>query len=147
MAIAGLSMAHQQITYRVIGCAMDVHNHLGPGLKEAAYHRALSASLTDAGLSYEEEKPVDVLFESTRVGRLYLDHVVEGTVVVEEKALSHLLTNDELAQVITYLAATGLPVGLLLNFGRQRLQYRRILPPRNVDSWRDRARRYARLRQ
>jgi len=53
-------------------------------------------------------------------------------------------TNDEVAQVITYVAASGLPVGLLLNFGRGRLQYKRILPPKNIEAWRDRIRRYAR---
>jgi len=132
----------QDITYRVIGAAMAVHNALGPGLKERAYHHALSVELEKAALSYEEEKPVEIFLDDVSVGLLYMDHVVEGEVIVEEKALSHMLTEEEVAQVITYLAATGLPVGVLLNFGRQRLQYRRILRPRKLDAWQERISRY-----
>ena len=75
-------------------------------------------------------------------GLLYIDHLVEDQVVVEEKALSHLLTDEEVAQVITYLAATGRRAGLLVNFGRPRLEYRRILPPKKLDEWQNRIRRY-----
>ena len=136
----------EDVTYRVIGCAMKVHNQLGPGLTEMMYHRALSRSMDEAGLSFEEQKCVEVAFEGKRLGLLYLDYLVEKSVVVEEKALSHLLTAEEVAQVVTYLAATGLPVGLLLNFGRSRLQYKRILRPTNVRSWPENAGRYLRKR-
>ncbi len=123
---------------------MKVHNQLGPGLREVVYHRALSISMEEAGLSFEDEKPVEVVFDDARVGLFYLDHLVEGSVVVEEKALSHLLTSEEVAQVITYLAATGLQVGLLLNFGRRYLEHKRVLPPQKLAPWRDRVRRYMR---
>src|SRR5688572_13690297 len=116
---------HQDVTYRVIGAAMKVHNQLGPGLRETLYHRALSVAMREAGLSFEFEKPVQVELDGEFVGMLFLDHFVEGAVVVETKVLSHLLTNDEVGQVITYLSATGAPVGLLLNFGRPRLEYKR----------------------
>lgn len=132
----------EETTYKIIGCAMRVHNKLGPGLREIHYQRALSAELEEAGLSYEVERPVEICVDDTFVGRLYLDHLVEEQIVIEEKALSHLLTQDEIAQVITYLCATGLQVGLLLNFGRRRLEYKRIFPPKNVTQWRDRIRRY-----
>jgi len=132
----------EETTYKIIGCAMRVHNKLGPGLREVHYQRALSVELEETGLSYEVERPVEVYSDDTFVGRLYLDHLVEEQIVVEEKALSHLLTQEEIAQVITYLCATGLNVGLLLNFGRRRLEYKRIFPPRNVTQWRDRIRRY-----
>jgi len=81
-----------------------------------------------------------------KVGTWMVDHLVEKVVVVEEKALSHLLTADEVGQVITYLAATGLPVGLLINFGRTRLEYKRILPPKKLDGWQGRMGRFARTR-
>ena len=136
-------ITHQDLTHRIIGAAMRVHNELGPGNREAVFQRALSSALTDANLSFEEEKPVDLTFDGEWVGLLYLDHLVEDAVVVEEKALSHLLTDEEVAQVITYLAATGAPVGLLFNFGRSRLEYKRILPPAKFDDWRARVRRYA----
>src|SRR5574341_2417700 len=118
----------QDLCYRIIGAAMAVHNKLGPGLKEIAYHRALSMELEGAGLSYEEERPVEVPVDGVVLGLLYLDHVVDGRVIVEEKAFSHMLTDEELAQVITYLAATGFELGVLVNFGRSKLEYRRALP-------------------
>lgn len=120
----------------------SVHNKLGPGLKDSAYHKALSAALLDEGLSFEEEKPVEFVMDGVAVGLLYLDHLVEDAIVVEIKALSHMMTNEEVAQVITYLAATGFTVGLLINFGRRRLEYKRILAPKKLDEWRNRIQRY-----
>ena len=132
----------QDVTYKIIGAAMPVHNALGPGLKESAYHRALSHELERAGLSYEEERPVEIFLDGAAIGLPHLDHLVADSIIVEEKAFSHLLTNEEVAQVITYLAVTSLSVGLLLNFGRASLQYKRILPPKNFTAWRNRIRRY-----
>jgi GxxExxY protein len=96
-----------------------------------------------AGLSFEEEKAYEVTLDESRIGLLYLDHLVERSIVVEEKSFPHLLTNDEIGQVITYLAVSEAPLGLLLNFGRQKLEYRRILPPKKFAEWRERAARYA----
>jgi GxxExxY protein len=134
---------YDDITYRIIGAAMRVHNVLGPGLREGIYQRALSEQMRAEGLSFEEEKAVEVFLDGVRVGLLYLDHLVEDAVVVEIKALRHRLTQDEVGQVITYLAATGHKVGLLFNFAGRSLEYKRILPPRKLDDWRQRIRRYA----
>lgn len=136
------AIPHSDLTFRVIGCAMSVHNRLGPGLREGHYQRALAVEMESAGLTHEPEKAVEIHLDGTRVGLLYLDHLVEGTVVVEVKALRHKLTNDEIGQVITYLAATGLQVGLLLNFGGRSLEYKRILPPQKLDDWKSRIGRY-----
>jgi GxxExxY protein len=132
----------EDVTFKIIGAAMVVHNAMGPGLKESAYHHALSLELQRSGLGFVEEMPVQIQLDGTIIGRLYLDHLVEGSVVVEIKALSHMLTAEEFAQVITYLVATGHPVGLLVNFGRKRLEYRRILPPKDSQAWTQRIRRY-----
>jgi GxxExxY protein len=134
---------HADLTYRIIGAAMKVHNELGPGLNEVIYQRALSVAMRDDNLSFEEEKPIELTFDGEWIGTLYLDHLVEDRVVVEEKSFPHLLTDEEVAQAITYLAATGAAVGLLLNFGRGRLQYKRILPPAKLEEWQNRARRHA----
>ena len=134
--------ASDRLTYPVIGAAMRVHNRLGPGLKEAFYQRALSQELEAAGVSFVAEQTVQIVLESGHVGLLYLDHFVANELVVECKALSHLLTNEETAQVITYLCVTSTRVGLLLNFGRKYLEYRRIFAPRNTDDWRTRIQRY-----
>ena len=134
---------HQEMTYRIIGCAMAVHNRLGPGLREGIYQRALAVEMDSAGLSHVDEKPVEVFVDGASVGLLYLDHMVEDALIVEVKALRHQLTDDEVGQVITYLAATGLKVGLLLNFARKSLEYKRILPPKKLDAWKERIKRYA----
>jgi GxxExxY protein len=131
-----------RLTYPVIGAAMRVHNRLGPGLKEAMYQNALSLELEQLSLSFVAEQKVEINVDEGFLGLLYLDHLVEDELVVEEKAFSHLLTDEEVAQVITYLCATGKPVGLLLNFGRNRLEYKRVFVPRNIDMWRSRIRRY-----
>jgi GxxExxY protein len=116
------------LTYRIIGAAMTVHNALGHGYKEAIYERALAAELTRLGIAAQIQYPVEVEHAGVPVGLFYLDLFVESVVVVELKAFSHQLTNDELAQIINYLKATGAAVGLLFNFGRRRLEYRRVFP-------------------
>ncbi len=136
------AIPHQDITYRIIGAAMRVHNKIGPGYREIFYQRALKAELETEGLNVEEERSFDLYVDDRFIGRIYLDHLVESNVVVELKAFHHLLTEEEVAQVIGYLAATDLKVGLLLNFGRKRLQYKRILQPRDVAGWPDRIQRY-----
>jgi len=118
-----------QLTYRIIGAAMAVHNQLGPGFKEEVYEKALWVELNQRGIASECQFQVQVEHGGEVVGVFYLDLLVENQVVVEVKALSHQLTNDELAQVLNYLKAAEMPVGLLFNFGRRKLEYRRIFPP------------------
>lgn len=125
-------MPRTDVTFRVIGVAMAVHNELGPGHREEVYQRAMVKRLPEAGLVVEEGVPVEVSLDGGTLLTHYLDLRVEHDVIVELKALSHPLTSDDLAQVIDYLAATGYPVALLLNFGRDRLEYRRILPPKKI---------------
>ena len=128
---------HSNITYLIIGAAMNVHSKIGPGHKEAVYQKMLTDEMVSRGLSVEPELAVQIVVDDKVYGLLYLDHLVNECVVVECKALAHLMTAQEIAQVITYLAATGLPVGLLLNFGRGRLQYKRIFRPKKLDDWKD----------
>ena len=111
------------LTYRVIGAAMAVHNSLGPGYKEEVYERALYAELAQRDIGVERQFAVEVHHEGVQVALFYLDLFVESAVVVEVKALSHQLTNDERAQVINYLKATNAPVGLLFNFGRAQAEF------------------------
>jgi GxxExxY protein len=133
---------YQDITYKIIGGAMRVHGRLGPGLKEVHYQRALAMELREVGLSASEEYNVEVHDKDRWLGRSYLDLLVEDSVIVEIKAFPHLITNEEIAQVICYLAATGYKVALLFNFGRKRLQYKRILPPNILEGWQDRIQRF-----
>lgn len=131
------SIPHQDITYRIIGCAMRVHNRLGPGLREKMYQRALTAEMRTDGLEVSEEYEVDVYDDDVWIGKAYLDHWVENKVVVEVEAFPHFLTKTEIAQTIGYLAVTNAPVGLLINFGRKRLDHQRILLPKDLQEWKE----------
>jgi GxxExxY protein len=129
------SIPHQDITYRIIGAAMRVHRRMPRGLKEKHYQQALTAEMVQDGLTSPEEYHLEIYDGQVWLGRLYLDHWVNECVVVEDKAVAHQVGDDEVAQVIAYLAATGAKVGLLLNFGRARLEYKRILPPKALQGW------------
>jgi GxxExxY protein len=96
-----------ELTYKIIGLAMEVHNELGYGFKEEVYEKALEAKLNHAGIESFRQYEVFVDYEGERVATFYLDLFPEQRVVVEIKAFSHQLTNDEVAQVINYLKATG----------------------------------------
>jgi GxxExxY protein len=122
------------LTYRVIGAAMAVHNQIGAGFKEEVYEKALEVELNRLGIEVQRQYPVPVEYQEEQVALFYLDLFVENQIVVEVKAFSHLLTNDELAQVINYLKATGAPVGLLFNFGRRKLEYKRIFPGKGAQA-------------
>lgn len=115
------------LTYRIIGAAMAMHN------REEVYERALAAELLAQGIASETQYPVQVWDGEVLVAQFYLDMFIQGLVVVELKAFFHQLTGDELAQMINYLKATKAPVGLIFNFGRQRLEFRRVFPD-TVDS-------------
>jgi len=121
------------LTYRVIGAAMAVHNSLGPGFKEEAYEKALEIELNQHNVTVQRQFPLTVKYKNETVAIFYLDLWVDNQVVVEVKALSHQLTNDETAQVINYLNAAQSRVGLLFNFGRRSLEYKRIFPPKTVN--------------
>lgn len=120
------------LTYRIIGAAMAVHNEIGYGFKEEVYEKALEVKLNQIGINVERQYQVIVEYEGETVAIFYLDLFAEEKIVVEIKAFSHQLTNDELAQVINYLKATGAPVGLLFNFGRRKLEYRRVFPGKDM---------------
>jgi GxxExxY protein len=125
---------YDDLTYQIIGCAMAVHRKLGPGLREDSYQRDLEIHLAEKGLSFEAQVSLEVrdsLEGDVLIGYYIPDFIVAEKIVVEIKALKGL-ENGHLAQVIGYLAVTGCPVGLLLNFGRRSLEYRRILPPKDV---------------
>jgi GxxExxY protein len=129
-----LTTPYDTLTYKIIGCAMAVHRELGPGLGENSYQRSLANYLSDAGLSFVQEKLFSVFDDPDQqrlVGYYIPDFVVEDAVIVEIKALRGL-DNSHLAQIIGYLAISGCPIGLLINFGERSLRYRRVFPPQKV---------------
>jgi GxxExxY protein len=118
---------HEDITYRAIGAAMAVHRRLGPGHKEVMYQRALEAEFEKVGLAFEAQKNLEVYDEERLIGYYIPDFIVEGKVIVEIKAFATVHVKY-LGQVITYLNHTGLPIGLLINFGERNLRHRRVFP-------------------
>lgn len=124
---------HQDITFQIIGACMAVHNDLGPGHREGAYQRALALEFARVGLSFESQVPVEISNDEGAVVQLYiLDYSVDKAVIVEIKAQSHNLTNDDVAQVIDYFAGSDCQVALLINFGRPRLEWKRLFPPKKI---------------
>jgi GxxExxY protein len=108
------------ITERIIGCAVEVHRHLGPGLFEATYEAALCVEFGLAGLGFQRQVPVPMQYKGQTVGDFRVDLLVEDQVVVEVKAVERFDPLFE-AQVLTYLRATGKRVGLLINFNSKML--------------------------
>jgi phosphoribosylaminoimidazole synthetase len=123
------------LTFKVNGFAMQVHNEIGPGHAEKFYQRRLAELCRDVGLAVEMEKRVEVWIANKMVGYLKLDLWIDEQLVVECKALMRPVGNEEIGQVLTYLAATASPVGMIYNFGLSRLENRRILPPQSVREW------------
>ena len=116
-----LDTAPDHRTERIIGCAIEVHRELGPGLLEAPYHAAMCIALSAAGLAYEREKPIPALFKGLRVGDYRPDLIVNNEVVVEIKSVERY-DAVFLAQMLTYLRITNLDVGLIINFNRPQLK-------------------------
>lgn len=109
---------HSELTDAVICCFYNVYNKLGYGFLEKVYENSLAIALKSHGLSTEQQYPIQVSFEGQIVGEYFCDLLVEGKVIVEIKATRQLLPEHE-AQLLNYLKATDIEVGLLLNFGPQ----------------------------
>jgi GxxExxY protein len=119
-------MKHEEITERIIGVFYQVYNELGHGFLEAIYEEAMVVALSDAGLRVERQVPVPVCFRGRVIGDYKADLLVESKVLLELKAVRRLEPAHE-AQTIHYLRATHIEVALLLNFGAQRAELRRLI--------------------
>lgn len=122
-------MEHEHLTRAIIGCAMIVHRALGPGFLESVYQNALAWELQSAGIPVECERRLEVRYRKVIVGEFVADMIVAERVLVELKAVRALATAHEV-QLVNYLTATGIEVGLLLNFGTDRLTLKRRNQPR-----------------
>ena len=122
-------MEKDELTYKIIGCAMKVHSTLGAGFQEVIYQRCLGVEFDRAGLAYVREQEHTIYYEGYNVGTRRADFVVEEAIVVEIKALVNL-ENVHLAQAKNYTVAYDFPKGLLINFGSTRLQYKLMFNPK-----------------
>jgi GxxExxY protein len=118
-------MIQDGLTKSILGACFEVMNELGAGFLESVYEKALLIVLREKGMAATSQVPLPVHFRNQVVGDFYADVLVENKVIVELKTAKRLVP-EHLAQVINYLKATNLETGLLVNFGNQKLEYRRL---------------------
>jgi len=119
-------LLHERTTGRIIGTAFEVHDQLGHGFLERVYQRAMQVELLRRGATAEIEKRIQVQYKGVVVGDYDADLIVDGCVAVEIKVAPQYDKRDE-AQLLNELKATGLKVGMLVNFGRTKLEYKRLV--------------------
>ena len=120
------NILHSDLTFEIIGTAMEVHRVLGPGFLESVYQRGVETELGTRNIPFEFQKRILVEYKGRSLGEHVLDLVVDRRVVVELKAVKDLTDQHE-AQILSYLKASGLAVGLLINFAKSSLEHRRII--------------------
>ena len=120
------NIKHKDITEKIIGAAYKVHNNLGSGFLEKVYQNSLAIELRSLGFLFDIEKPVKVHYRGEIVGDYIADIIVDGKVILEIKAIKELSSIHEV-QLVNYLKATGIEVGLLINFGKSVQIKRRVM--------------------
>ena len=119
--------------FRIIGAAMEVSNHLGCGFLEAVYQEALGIEFADRRIAYEAQKRIEISYKDTVLSKEYVaDFLCMDRIIVEIKAIK-AITGVEEAQLLNYLKATGLPLGLIVNFGSKKLEWRRYANTKSDD--------------
>ena len=116
---------YSELTSKIIGCAMTVHRTLGNGFQEVIYQKALAIEMRMAGIEFNREFEMPIFYRETRIGTRRVDFLVEGIVSVELKAVTKV-EDVHFAQAINYLEAYNLEVGLLINFGENSLNFKRL---------------------
>ena len=117
-------MLHSELTEKIIACAYAVYNKMGYGYLESVYERCMLIELADIGLNAEAQKPLKVLYKGQIVGDFVADVIVNDTVIVELKSVSKIVKAHEI-QLVNYLVSTGKPVGLILNFAKDKIEVKR----------------------
>jgi GxxExxY protein len=120
-----MALLYEELTKQILQVCFEVSNELGAGFLESVYQNALQIALRQKGLKVEAQKPIAVMFRGENVGQFFADLLVDDKVIVELKAVRSILPEHQ-AQVINYLKATGIEVGLLVNFGVPKLEYHRL---------------------
>ena len=118
-------MLHEELTGKILQACFEVSKELGAGFLESVYEKSLLVALKQKNLQAAAQIPLLVKFRGVIVGEFYADILVEGKVLIELKAVS-ILANEHYAQILNYLKATNLEIGMLINFGSPKLEYRRF---------------------
>ena len=117
-------MQHSEITEKIIACAYKVYNKMGYGFLESVYEKCMLIELAETDLNVETQKPLKVLYKGRAVGDFVADMVVDDTVIVELKSVSKIIKAHEI-QLVNYLVTTNKPVGLILNFAKDKVEVKR----------------------
>jgi GxxExxY protein len=120
------------LTHRIIGCAMKVHSTLGGGFREFIYQRALALEMEQAGLFFSQEQEMEIFYLGTLIGTRRVDFFIEKRIMLEIKAADELLPRHKL-QAINYLEIYGVADGLLINFGGPSLEFKRLYNKHKVN--------------
>jgi GxxExxY protein len=119
-------LLYEELTYTIVGAAMEVHRELGPGFFEVIYQKALAYELTLRGIAFEQHRLLPVCYKGQLLGEYEADLVVEGKVILELKAVS-TINQAHIAQARHYLTSTGLRLALVINFGAKSLEHKRVI--------------------
>jgi GxxExxY protein len=122
----GENIVYRELSFKIVGCAMAVHKALGPGFPEAVYERALEIELKKRGLAFERQKTFRVSYDGEVVGEFRADFAIEDKVILELKAVSEMPGIFE-RQLHSYLQVSQLRLGILMNFGKEKLETKRIV--------------------
>jgi GxxExxY protein len=117
---------HKELSFKIIESCFEVHNILGSGFSEKIYEEALIKELENRGIGYERQKLIEVFYKGDKIGEYRLDLVVDGKIILELKAVTELNSIFE-SQLLSYLKATGMKLGILVNFGGKKVEYKRIV--------------------
>jgi GxxExxY protein len=124
---------YKELSFKIIGAAMEVHSILGPGFLESVYQAALEKELTVRGILFQHQVELPVKYKGDVIGIYKADLVVENKIIVEIKGISRLNSSHD-AQALHYLAATGFQLAILINFGTSSLEHRRVVKTENKNS-------------
>ncbi|RJR40668.1 MAG: GxxExxY protein [Desulfobacteraceae bacterium] len=119
-------LIEKEVTFRVVGCAMEVMNALGHGLREKTYERALCVELRHQGIQFEQQHAYPVFYRSEQVDEYIPDLEVEGRLVVEIKTVERII-DEHIGQVLNYLRITGLKAGVIFNFKHAKLEWKKVV--------------------
>lgn len=119
-------VVYKELSFKIIASCFEVHNILGPGYSEKIYEEAVSKELRNRGIGHERQKLIEIYYKGEKIGEYRLDMVVESKIILELKAVSELNNTFE-AQLLSYLKATGMRLGILVNFGGKKVEYKRIV--------------------
>ena len=117
-------MENKEITEKIIGCAYSVHNRMGYGYLESVYEKCMCIELREAGIQFETQKPITVSYKNEVVGEFIADLLIDNKIIAELKSVRTLSEAHEV-QLVNYLVATGIPLGLLINFGEKNVEVKR----------------------